>query len=133
MRFFIAVRTYRINQCHIFKNIEIVFGQKAIKRVSKFTINNYNLKMSNPTKICIFKFLGNIEDQKAKEEHIGEILSTIEEHGLMSPLLVIRTLAGSPLANLGIVRQYLLNVYKTEEKQINDHTKVIGKFNRKFH
>ena len=89
--------------------------------------------MSNHTKICIFKFLGNIEDQKAKEEHIGEILSTIEEHGLMSPLLVIRTLAGSPLANLGIVRQYLLNVYKTEEKQINDHTKVIGKFNRKFH
>ena len=51
----------------------------------------------------------------------------------MSPLLVIRTLAGSPLANLGIVRQYLLNVYETEEKQINDHTNVIGKFNWKFH
>ena len=43
----------------------------------------------------------------------------------MSPLLVIRTLAGSPLANLGIVRQYLLNVYETEEKQIKDHSQVI--------
>ena len=69
--------------------------------------------------------LGNIEDQKAKEDHIGEILNTIEEQGLMSPLLVIRTLAGSPLANLGIVRQYLLNVYETEEKQIKDHSQVI--------
>ena len=46
----------------------------------------------------------------------------------MSPLLVIRTLAGSPLANLGIVRQYLLNVYETEEKQITDHTQVIEQY-----
>lgn len=72
--------------------------------------------------------MGNIENQKSKEEHIGEILNTIEEQGLMSPLLVIRTLAGSPLANLGVVRQYLANVSRAEQKQIQDHAAVIQQY-----
>lgn len=78
--------------------------------------------------IQALQLVGNIENQRAKEEHVGEILNTIEEQGLMSPLLVIRTLAGSPLANLGVVRQYLLNVYTTEQKQIKDHTAVIEQY-----
>ena len=59
---------------------------------------------------------------------IEEILNTIEEKALMSPLLVVRTLAGSPVANLGIVRRYLLNVYQNEEKQIDEHAKIIGQY-----
>ena len=59
---------------------------------------------------------------------IEEILNTIEEKALMSPLLVVRTLAGSPVANLGIVRRYLLNVYQNEEKQIDEHAKIIAQY-----
>lgn len=61
-------------------------------------------------------------------EVIEEILNTIEEKALMSPLLVVRTLAGSPIANLGIVRRYLLNVYQNEEKQIDEHAKIIAHY-----
>jgi hypothetical protein len=50
----------------------------------------------------------------------------------MSPLLVVRTLAGSPLANLGVVRQYLINVYHTEEQQIQEHSSVINQYRYKF-
>ena len=54
------------------------------------------------------QLVGSIEDQKTKEMHIMEVLDMIEDQNLMTPLQVLRTLANSPLANLGIVRQYLL-------------------------
>ena len=68
------------------------------------------------------------EDTEASEEHMAEILNTIEDQGLMSPLLVIRALAGSPLTNFGVVRKYLLSVYQTEEQQINEHQRVIAQY-----
>ncbi len=46
----------------------------------------------------------------------------------MSPLMVIRTLAGSQLANLGMVRSYLQSVCQTEQKQIDEHTRIIEQY-----
>lgn len=80
--------------------------------------------------IQALQLIGNVEDQKAKEEHIGEILETIEEQGLMSPLMVIRTLGGSPLANLGIVLPYLKSVCNSEQKQIDEHARVIEQYRK---
>ena len=42
--------------------------------------------------------------------------------------MVVRTLAGSPLATLGIVRNYLKSVSHTELKQINEHASVIDQY-----
>ena len=53
---------------------------------------------------------------------------TIDEQGLMSPLMVIRTLAGTPLSTLGNVRPYLLSVCQSEQKQIDDHAQVIENY-----
>ena len=74
------------------------------------------------------QLIGDVDNQAAKDIHVEEILNTIEEQSLMSPLLVVRTLAGSPMASLGIVRRYLLNVYQTEEKQIEEHARVIEQY-----
>ena len=46
----------------------------------------------------------------------------------MSPLMVIRTLAGSPLSNLGNVRPYLLSVCQSEQKQVDEHARVIEQY-----
>ena len=50
----------------------------------------------------------------------------------MSPLMVIRTLAGSPLSNLGNVRPYLLSVCQSEQKQVDEHARVIGQAHHMF-
>ena len=56
------------------------------------------------------------------------LFQTIDEQGLMSPLMVIRTLAGSPLSNLGNVRPYLLSVCQSEQKQVDEHARVIEQY-----
>ena len=56
------------------------------------------------------------------------IFQTIEKQGLLSPLMVVRTLAGSPLSNLGNVRPYLLRVCKFEQKQVDEHARVIEEY-----
>jgi len=78
--------------------------------------------------IQALQLIGNIEGEKVREEHIEEILQTIDEQGLMSPLMVIRTLAGSPLSNLGNVRPYLLSVCQSEQKQVDEHARVIEQY-----
>ena len=78
--------------------------------------------------IQALQLIGNIEGKKVREEHIEEILQTIDEQGLMSPLMVIRTLAGSPLSNLGNVRPYLLSVCQSEQKQVDEHARVIEQY-----
>ena len=77
-----------------------------------------------PNKQALFSYLNN-NDITSKS---NLIFQTIEENNLMSPLMVIRTLAGSPLATLGIVRNYLKSVSLTEQKQIDDHARVIDQY-----
>merc|ERR1712150_365781 len=56
-------------------------------------------------------------DNPSQQDQIAEILSVVEKNRLMSPLLVIRTLASSPNANLGLVRDFLKNAILVEDMQ----------------
>ena len=67
-------------------------------------------------------------DNPSQTEQISEILSVVEQNRLMSPLLVVRTLASSPNANLGLVREFLKNAILVEDRQTRDDEAVIEQY-----
>jgi hypothetical protein len=70
----------------------------------------------------------NSYDNPNQQEQIGEILSVVEQNRLMSPLLVIRTLASSPNANLGLVRDFLKNAILIEDRQTKGDEAMIEQY-----
>ena len=67
-------------------------------------------------------------DNPNQQEQIAEILSVVEHNRLMSPLLVIRTLASSPNANLGLVRDFLKNAILIEDRQTKNDELLIEQY-----
>ena len=67
-------------------------------------------------------------DNPHQQEQIAEILSVVEHNRLMSPLLVIRTLASSPNANLGLVRDFLKNAILIEDRQTKNDEDLIEQY-----
>ena len=67
-------------------------------------------------------------DNPAQQDQIAEILSVVEQNRLMSPLLVIRTLAASPNANLGLVRDFLKNAILIEDRQTKEDEDLIERY-----
>ena len=67
-------------------------------------------------------------DNPSQQDQIAEILSVVEKNRLMSPLLVIRTLASSPNANLGLVRDFLKNAILVEDMQTKGDETMIDQY-----
>ena len=68
------------------------------------------------------------DDNPHQQDQIAEILSVVEHNRLMSPLLVIRTLASSPNANLGLVRDFLKNAILIEDRQTKSDEDLIEQY-----
>lgn len=61
-------------------------------------------------------------------EYLSEILDQIESNRLMSPLLVLQTLAKSSTAGLGLLRDFLIRLHTTEEKLMKEDEIVIEQY-----
>ena len=59
---------------------------------------------------------------------VKKVLDNIEKHRLLSPLQVVSTLSSCPTATLGVVRDYLLRNFQTEERAMQEHRKIIAEY-----
>ena len=60
-----------------------------------------------------------------------EVLDNIEKHRLLSPLQVVSTLSSCPNATLGVVRDYLLKIFVTEQRAMEKDRETIEEYRRK--
>lgn len=67
-------------------------------------------------------------DCEVDGKFVNEVLETIEQKKLMSPLMVIKQLANSPRATLGMVREFLLRVVQAEDTQLSQDRVVVEQY-----
>lgn len=62
------------------------------------------------------------------KSHIIEVLNHIDKYNLLSPLLVIETLAHNSTATLGVVKDYIIRRLQQENEQIAKDERMIRKY-----
>ncbi|TRY63573.1 hypothetical protein TCAL_03655 [Tigriopus californicus] len=67
-------------------------------------------------------------DCEVDAKFVNEVLETIEQKKLMSPLMVIKQLSNSPRATLGMVREFLLRVVQAEDAQLSQDKVVVEQY-----
>ena len=60
-----------------------------------------------------------------------EVLDNIEKYRLLSPLQVVSTLSSCANATLGVVREYLLKIFVTEQKAMEKDQETIEEYRKK--
>jgi len=67
------------------------------------------------------------------QNYFKEVLENIEKNRLLSPLLVVTTLANCPTATLAVVRDYLVRTLKAEEESVQEDRKMIEEYRTSTH